>query len=64
MLNIAVMQHVLGHCDLRPIEDTGLVHVVPNVQVLGAALVLIRSKLGGPPSTHLGTGDIKVGGGA
>lgn len=64
MLNVAVVQHVLVHCDLRPVEDTGLVHVVPDVQVLGAALVLVRGELGGPPSTHLRAGDIKVGGGA
>lgn len=34
---------------LRPIEDTKLIHVVPDVQVFGGALVLVEHELVGPP---------------
>lgn len=36
-----------GH--LRAIEDAGLVHVVPDVQVLGAALEAIEAEEASPP---------------
>lgn len=42
---------------LRPVEDAELVHVVPDVQVLGGALVLVEHELVGPP---LSGGGIQV----
>lgn len=34
---------------LRAVEHTELVHVIPDIQVLGGALVLVEHELGGPP---------------
>jgi hypothetical protein len=64
VLHVALVQHILVHGDFRSVEHAGLVHVVPYVQVLGAALVLVRRELRGPPGANLGAGHIKIGGGA
>lgn len=34
---------------LRAVEHTELIHVIPDVQVLGGALVLVEHELGCPP---------------
>ena len=35
----------LGHGDLGPIEDAGLVHVVPGVAVQGGAAIILQPEL-------------------
>ncbi len=49
---------------LGAVDDGGLVHVVPDVQVLGCARVAAGQKVGGPPRAHLRVHHVQVGAGA
>ena len=56
-MNISVLKpsEVLGilvHGDFWSIEDGGLIHIVPYVQVKGGASVLTQGEVIGPPLTH------------
>ena len=49
---------------LRPIEHAELIHVIPDVQVLSGALVLVEHELLGPPVPRGRVEVVWVGGGA
>lgn len=53
------------HCDMQahlgPVEDAGLVHVVPHIQVLGGALVRVQLELLRPPVARRGVQHVQVG---
>lgn len=52
-----------GECgDLGAIENAGLVHVIPDVEVVGGALIAVQGKLGRPVISHLGVEEVQVGG--
>mmetsp|Transcript_33421 Transcript_33421/g.74958 ORF Transcript_33421/g.74958 Transcript_33421/m.74958 type:complete len:362 (+) Transcript_33421:1247-2332(+) len=53
VLDVAVVEEVLGHGDLRAVEDGWLVHVVPRVEMLSAADVVGGEKPTGPVVAHL-----------
>jgi hypothetical protein len=48
---------------LGPIEHGWLVHVVPDVQVLGGARVAAWVEVGGPPCAHLWAEHVQIGAG-
>mmetsp|Transcript_10951 Transcript_10951/g.20113 ORF Transcript_10951/g.20113 Transcript_10951/m.20113 type:complete len:245 (-) Transcript_10951:1953-2687(-) len=60
MLNIIPMQRVLLHGDLRSIEHRRLVHVVPSVQDVGGAFVLVKRKLVAPVLEGVGVEKVQV----
>mmetsp|Transcript_282 Transcript_282/g.619 ORF Transcript_282/g.619 Transcript_282/m.619 type:complete len:225 (+) Transcript_282:1259-1933(+) len=60
MLHPAVVQVVLVHGNLRAIEHTWFVHVVPDVKALGRSLVLLWGEQGRPPLARLGVQHIEV----
>lgn len=47
---------------LGAVEDAGLVHVVPHVEVLGAAHVAVQAEHSRPPGAHNGAQHVQVGG--
>mmetsp|Transcript_22353 Transcript_22353/g.69850 ORF Transcript_22353/g.69850 Transcript_22353/m.69850 type:complete len:731 (-) Transcript_22353:901-3093(-) len=55
------MEAVLLHSHLRPVEDGGLVHVVPHVQVLGGARVRVELELVSPVGPRGGVEKVDVG---
>mmetsp|Transcript_12550 Transcript_12550/g.37706 ORF Transcript_12550/g.37706 Transcript_12550/m.37706 type:complete len:368 (-) Transcript_12550:667-1770(-) len=60
VLHPAVVHQVLRERDLGAVEHAGLVHVVPDVEVLGGAGVVARQEVGAPPLPHLGVHHIQV----
>mmetsp|Transcript_55509 Transcript_55509/g.129970 ORF Transcript_55509/g.129970 Transcript_55509/m.129970 type:complete len:471 (+) Transcript_55509:1109-2521(+) len=64
MLDVAVVQEVLLHRDLGAVEDRGLVHVVPGVEVLGAAGVVGGQEARRPVVPHLSAEVVEPGGAA
>ena len=54
------VNQVLLHRNLRSVEHGRLVHVVPDVQVLGASLVLVQRELTRPPVPNRRGGHVQV----
>mmetsp|Transcript_2579 Transcript_2579/g.5150 ORF Transcript_2579/g.5150 Transcript_2579/m.5150 type:complete len:338 (-) Transcript_2579:1316-2329(-) len=52
---------VLGHGDLRSVEDRWLVHIVPRKEVKGRPNILVEGELLSPPLAHVGRGEVEVG---
>lgn len=49
---------------LRAVKNAGLIHVIPDIKVLGGALILAQGELGSPPVACCWVEHIQVGGGA
>mmetsp|Transcript_75972 Transcript_75972/g.195731 ORF Transcript_75972/g.195731 Transcript_75972/m.195731 type:complete len:317 (+) Transcript_75972:1215-2165(+) len=65
VLHVAMwVDRVPGHRDLGPIEDGGLVHVIPDVGVRVRARVLVQCELRAPIVAHLRVCEVWVQGGA
>jgi len=54
VLNIAIMNHILGDRNLGTTKDRRFVHVVPREQVLGRSDILVIVEVRGPPVSGLG----------
>ena len=52
------------HRDLRSVEHRRLVHVVPDVEAGGGAVVRFEGEVRGPPVTDDWGGDVQIGRGA
>ena len=52
VLGVGVVHEVLLHGDLGAIEDGGLVHVIPSVQVLRTSLVILWQESASPIITN------------
>jgi hypothetical protein len=61
MFPVSIMHHVLGHRDFGSIEDRGLIHVVPSIEINCGPHVLINCKEGGPVGSDFGVEEVQVG---
>lgn len=53
-MNWYMVEQIFLHSDLGAVEDRGLIHVIPGVEMLRTALVVLRQETAGPIVAHFG----------
>mmetsp|Transcript_2072 Transcript_2072/g.8074 ORF Transcript_2072/g.8074 Transcript_2072/m.8074 type:complete len:236 (+) Transcript_2072:1067-1774(+) len=57
---MALVQVVARHRDLGAVEDAGLVHVIPSIQIHSVVRVVVQGEELGPLIAHVGVAEVRV----